>query len=80
MRHSHLWLVLLTLAIAALALWVDYRQLRSRKLKIAYYVLYAGTLLLALALIVYPLLPGPNQFNRLVFAPLADWLLPPKNP
>ncbi|MFD1954629.1 hypothetical protein ACFSL6_10760 [Paenibacillus thailandensis] len=76
MRYSPVWTILGVAGAAALMLWVDYRELKDPKQKTAYSILYAGALLLAVALLLYPSLPGPSQFNRFLFNPLSEMLLP----
>jgi hypothetical protein len=60
---------------AILMLLYDWRGLKEAKVKVAYFALYIPGFTLAILLLIYPNLPGPNQWMWPLFQPLAKLLL-----
>ncbi|MWC27246.1 hypothetical protein [Paenibacillus sp. MMS18-CY102] len=67
---------LLALFVAAIAIVAyDWRSIKDTRTKIAYLVLFGSGFTLAVALLVYPELPGPSDLLRPILAPAAKLLL-----
>ncbi|PWW08414.1 hypothetical protein DFQ01_101135 [Paenibacillus cellulosilyticus] len=73
MNLSKTHIAVVTLVAIGMLLF-DWRGLTDIRTKIAYFSLYIPGFTLAILLIIYPNLPGPVQWMRPLFAPLAKLL------
>ncbi|GMK38203.1 hypothetical protein PCCS19_12570 [Paenibacillus sp. CCS19] len=66
--------IVVIVVVAALMLLFDWRGLKDVRTKTAYFILYIPGFTLAILLVINPSLPGPVQWMRPLFAPLAKLL------